>query len=131
MTGTLVSSSRLPVQKTCHCASISTMSCWHSFRSPRTKVTTSCLIFPQVGPVVTQEGAGNQRNVVMRERYKLCPWCSNFSEFSAQHVYCIVCGEKLIEECEQCHEPIIYPTARYCPACGAQLVKSRSVQRPS
>jgi hypothetical protein len=32
--------------------------------------------------------------------------------------YCGVCGEKLIDHCPRCHEPILYPTAKFCPLCG-------------
>jgi hypothetical protein len=32
------------------------------------------------------------------------------------------CGTEMIEECLQCLEPIIYPTAKSCPACGIALV---------
>jgi predicted amidophosphoribosyltransferase len=53
-----------------------------------------------------------------RERYKLCPGCWNFYPLTEDQIYCITCGEKLIEECSKCHTPIFYPTARFCPQCG-------------
>ncbi|MDL1894572.1 hypothetical protein FBQ87_17040 [Sphingobacteriales bacterium CHB3] len=80
---------------------------------------------------VIHSAANKDRDVVVRSRYKLCPHCGNFSEFSAEHIFCIVCGVKLLEECKQCREPIIYPTARYCPACGTQLVRNGSDPKPS
>ena len=51
--------------------------------------------------------------------YKLCPSCGNFTVSKDEDVFCIVCGEKLIDECPHCKEPIIYPTAKFCPVCGS------------
>ena len=64
---------------------------------------------------------------VIKERYKLCPACSNFIYYSARLSFCTVCGGKLIDECPQCQAPIIYPTARFCPVCGAGLLAAKSV----
>ena len=63
------------------------------------------------------------QGVVLKERYMLCPSCGNFAHYSQKQVFCIFCGEKLIEECPDCREPIIYPIAKFCPACGTGLVK--------
>ena len=52
------------------------------------------------------------------EKFKLCPCCGNFAGFGENERYCIVCGEKLIEACPSCREPIFYPTAKFCPVCG-------------
>lgn len=55
---------------------------------------------------------------VIRDRYAICPCCDYFSH-SAEHVaYCILCGAKMSIECAECLEPILYPTAKYCPSCG-------------
>ncbi len=62
------------------------------------------------------------RSQAIRDRYKLCPSCGNFLPCSARGEYCMVCGEKLIDECPHCKEPILYPTARFCPVCGTSLV---------
>jgi hypothetical protein len=59
---------------------------------------------------------------VLRERYRLCPNCGNFCHFDEEQKFCIRCGTKMIEECLQCLEPVIYPTAKFCPACGEVLV---------
>jgi rRNA maturation endonuclease Nob1 len=59
---------------------------------------------------------------VKRDRYKLCPKCGNFSHFTEPQDFCMVCGTKFLTECFTCHEPIIYPTATFCPACGNRLV---------
>jgi predicted amidophosphoribosyltransferase len=61
--------------------------------------------------------------LVIKTRYKLCPSCRNFVVFSEDQVFCIVCGEKLLEECPTCSEPILYPTARFCQVCGTPLVR--------
>jgi len=61
---------------------------------------------------------------VVRDRYKLCPSCGNYSPMSQDHAYCILCGDELIDECHRCHEPIIYPTGRFCPVCGEGLLAS-------
>jgi hypothetical protein len=29
-----------------------------------------------------------------------------------------MCGAKMICECPECLEPILYPTAKHCPDCG-------------
>ena len=60
---------------------------------------------------------------VTKKRYKLCPACGNFAEFSQDQVFCILCGQRLLEECPTCSEPIVYPTARFCQVCGTALVK--------
>lgn len=65
-------------------------------------------------------------NQVKRDRYKLCSNCGNFSHFSEPQDFCMVCGTKFMSACWNCHEPILYPTARYCPACGGQLVNKNN-----
>lgn len=62
---------------------------------------------------------------VEKERYRLCPACSNFVGFNESHFYCVLCGTQLIDECPNCREPIIYPVALFCPVCGERLVKQR------
>ncbi len=52
------------------------------------------------------------------ERYKLCPSCGNFADFNSNETYCILCGTKLLDACPECHAPIHYPTAKFCPSCG-------------
>lgn len=64
------------------------------------------------------------RVTVERERFRVCPKCGNFVGFSDSPVFCMVCGSRLIEECPSCREPIIYPLARFCPACGVRLVNA-------
>jgi predicted amidophosphoribosyltransferase len=61
--------------------------------------------------------------------YKLCPACGNFTVVGGQDVFCIICGEKLIEECPNCKEPIIYPIAKYCPVCGTGFSKNNLTKR--
>ena len=60
---------------------------------------------------------------VSKDRYKLCPSCGNFARVEEVQTFCMVCGERMIHECPNCHEPIIYPTARFCPVCGVMLVR--------
>jgi len=67
---------------------------------------------------------------VVRERYRLCPQCGNFSHFSERHAYCILCGVKLLESCPGCREPILYPTAKFCPACGEALLQAAQPVKP-
>jgi hypothetical protein len=62
-------------------------------------------------------------SLATHERYRLCPQCANFCALAEPQAYCMICGAMMIEECGGCKEPIIYPTARYCPACGDALVK--------
>ncbi len=59
---------------------------------------------------------------VQRECYMVCPVCGNFSASAELLNFCLACGTKLINACPQCHEPILYPTGKYCPVCGVQLV---------
>jgi ribosomal protein S27AE len=61
---------------------------------------------------------------VIRDRYRLCPQCGDFGHFELRQKFCTLCGTRMLEECPNCHEPIIYPTARNCPACGEELVKA-------
>jgi hypothetical protein len=60
---------------------------------------------------------------VMKSRYRICPACKNFSHLTEGHVFCMVCGEKMIDKCPQCQEAILYPIARHCPACGTSYGK--------
>jgi predicted amidophosphoribosyltransferase len=66
---------------------------------------------------------------VSKERYKLCPACGNFVGFVEKDVYCVMCGERLIDACPRCLEPVIYPIAKFCPACGEHLVLPRAPER--
>ena len=75
----------------------------------------------------TSQDVHNKHQVV-QERYKLCGHCGNFCGVAENQVYCIVCGEKLMEECPQCKEPIVYPTARFCPVCGKLLVQMQNLK---
>jgi rRNA maturation endonuclease Nob1 len=59
---------------------------------------------------------------VVHDRYRLCGHCGNFSSASEPQTFCMLCGTKLIDACPRCKEPIVYPTARFCPACGERLV---------
>ena len=54
------------------------------------------------------------------ERYKLCPSCGNFADFLSSEIYCILCGTRLLDACPECHAPIHYPTAKFCPLCGGK-----------
>jgi predicted amidophosphoribosyltransferase len=60
-------------------------------------------------------------NKTTKEKYKICPNCDNFTIFSEKMVYCIVCGEEMIDKCPSCKEEIIYPTLIFCPVCGMKL----------
>jgi len=72
------------------------------------------------------KAGADSANFVTKERYKLCPLCGNFAEFSRDQVFCILCGEQLLENCPACYEPILYPTARFCQLCGTALVRKAS-----
>lgn len=67
----------------------------------------------------------------MREHYKLCLQCGNFSHSTEEQIFCMLCGAKLVEKCPCCQEPIYYPTAKFCPACGQLLVVSGEMDRPN
>ncbi len=78
------------------------------------------------------DGEDTVKDVIQKERYKLCPLCGNFVSFAGKDTFCIVCGTKLLEACPNCSEPVLYPVARFCPSCGQRLVKlpSSGVDRP-
>ncbi len=63
---------------------------------------------------------------VSKERYKLCPACGNFVSFLEKDVFCMLCGQRLTDACARCHEPIIYPIAKFCPSCGEPLVRPKA-----
>ncbi len=63
--------------------------------------------------------------MVAKARYKLCPSCGNFVGYPEKDTFCTVCGERFIVACPRCREPILYPIARFCPACGQAVVKAR------
>ena len=54
------------------------------------------------------------------DKYRLCPECGNFCRIEEEQKFCIVCGTKMIEECPNCKEPVIYPNAKYCFKCGRE-----------
>jgi hypothetical protein len=62
---------------------------------------------------------------VLRERFKVCPACGNFCGYAEGQTFCVVCGVRLLLECPSCREPILYPTAKFCPVCGMQLVNGQ------
>lgn len=62
------------------------------------------------------------------EKYKLCLNCGNFCGFNENQIYCIVCGEKMIEKCKACHAPIIYPTGKFCHSCGMEYKKNHNMK---
>jgi len=64
----------------------------------------------------------NTKNVL--ERYRLCPKCGNFSNLEEEHLYCILCGTKLIDRCPHCEAPITNPTARFCYRCGYEYANA-------
>ncbi len=72
---------------------------------------------------MNQAQNGLSFGMVSRPRYKLCPSCGNFVGYPEKDVFCTVCGVMFIEGCPSCREPILYPIARFCPACGHALVK--------
>ena len=55
---------------------------------------------------------------ITRDTYTICQSCSYFSLSFEKHKFCILCGGKMTAECAECFEPILYPTARFCPSCG-------------
>ncbi len=59
---------------------------------------------------------------VTRDRYAICPSCAYFSHSTEHLTYCILCGTKMVCECSECLEPILYPTAKYCPSCGVSYL---------
>lgn len=66
--------------------------------------------------------SGVTKTRVERERYMLCPLCGNFSACAERLSFCLACGTKMIDACPRCHEPILYPTGKFCPMCGVKLV---------
>ncbi len=76
--------------------------------------------------MATSQDVHNKHRVV-QDRYRLCGQCGNFCSTSENQTYCMICGEKLMDECPRCKEPIVYPTARFCPACGILLVQVQNL----
>lgn len=63
-------------------------------------------------------------------KYRLCTSCGNYCHIDEDQKFCIVCGEKMIEECPGCKEPIIYPNAKHCHRCGSQYQFPPEVDQP-
>ncbi len=66
---------------------------------------------------------------ITKDIYRLCPECGNFAHLSLGQIYCVNCGAKMIDRCFRCGEPIIYPTARFCPICGEGYLKDKRGER--
>jgi hypothetical protein len=58
---------------------------------------------------------------ILKDRYKICPKCGNFTNYSDTNSYCHLCGTKYVSECTECKEPVIYPLSKFCPACGTRI----------
>ncbi len=63
---------------------------------------------------------------VSKSRYKVCSSCSNFISVADGDEYCTVCGERFIDSCPNCREPILYPVTRFCPSCGKRIIGGTS-----
>jgi predicted amidophosphoribosyltransferase len=59
---------------------------------------------------------------VLSSRVQLCPSCGSFVQYAERVSFCILCGARLLNDCPQCHEHIVFPTGKFCPSCGAALV---------
>ena len=62
--------------------------------------------------------SGNYLSETEKTKFRLCQSCGNFCAVNEPQIFCIVCGEKMIESCPNCNEPIIYPTGKHCHNCG-------------
>lgn len=60
--------------------------------------------------------------------FKICPGCNYFCTKEESHVFCPYCGEKLIDSCPVCGEPITAPHANFCTKCGS-LYPGRIVKK--
>ena len=52
------------------------------------------------------QNTAQKNNYLSADFYKLCPQCGNFSHINEKHTFCLVCGEKLIDECPECGKKI-------------------------
>ena len=59
------------------------------------------------------------------ESYRLCPACGAHEIITVAVLYCREGGEKMIERCQDCLDPIYYPTSRFCPCCRLEYVAGR------
>jgi hypothetical protein len=58
---------------------------------------------------------------VLKDCYKICPKCGNFTNYLDSHKYCHICGTIFLDKCPKCKEPIIYPNSKFCPMCGVDF----------
>ncbi len=60
----------------------------------------------------------NESKKILKDHYKICPKCGNFTNYSVTNSFCHICGTMFISECPDCKEPVIYPISKFCPVCG-------------
>ena len=68
-------------------------------------------------------------NDKVSDKYKLCCTCGNFYKDTKEQLYCIVCGGRLIDKCNNCGASIIHPTGKYCHNCGEEYTILGSAQK--
>ncbi len=51
--------------------------------------------------------------------FQICPGCNYFCSIQESNIFCPYCGEKLMDHCPVCGEPVKTPHADYCPKCGS------------
>jgi uncharacterized Zn finger protein (UPF0148 family) len=54
--------------------------------------------------------------------YHLCPTCLRATPALAGELFCPNDGARMLVACPACATPLTSPYARYCSACGTQLV---------
>ncbi len=87
-------------------------------------------VVPICGTLVgnTNENNGVQDMSNHNHEFKICPGCNYFCTKNEPNVYCPYCGEKLIDKCPVCGEPITTPYANYCAKCGS-LYPGRTIEK--
>ncbi len=62
---------------------------------------------------------------ILKDRYKICPKCGNFTNYTDANGFCHLCGSLFISECPECKEPVIYPISKFCPVCGKEYCQDK------
>jgi hypothetical protein len=67
---------------------------------------------------------------MVKERiaYRICLKCARAVPLESNEKFCSNDGEKLLEACPSCQNPITSPYARFCSSCGTEFKLNKEIK---